>query len=152
MSGAAARKRRNVSLTAAAETYERLVASGELKGDAFGAAMRAMRGDTGIPLPSEMPALVEAIVRSQVSGDWRRALREVTNGRSRHRFYAELRMLVSHVLGRLGYHPSDIALALNRDRSTILLNETAFVNRMDEVTAARVERVLAATAGKEQAA
>jgi len=148
MSGAAARKRRAVSLTTAAETYERLVAKGHLKSDAFHAAMRAMRGDTGIPLPSEMPALVESIVRSQVSGDWRRALREVTNGRSRHRFYAELRQLVAHVLGRLGYHPSDIALALNRDRSTILLKETAFVNRMDEVTAARVERLLAATAGK----
>jgi len=148
MSGAAARKRRNVSLTAAAETYERLVASGELRGDAFRAAIRAMHGDTSIPLPSEMPALIEAIVRSQVSGDWRRALREVTNGRSRHRFYAELRMLVAHILGRLRYHPGDIALALNRDRSTILANETAFVNRMDEVTAARVERIMVATTGK----
>ena len=146
MSGAA-RKRRQVSLTVAAEAYERLVASGVLKGDAFRSAMMAMRGRNDTPLPSEMPALIEEIVRSQVSGDWRRALREVTNGRSRHRFYANLRMLVAHILGRLGYHPSDIALALNRDRSTILANETAFVNRMDEVTAARVERILAA-AGK----
>ncbi len=151
MSGAAARKRSNVSLTVAAETYERLVAKGLLKADAFRAALLAMRGYNNTPLPSEMPGLIESIVRSQVAGDWRVAVREVTNGRSRHRFYATLRMLVAHVLGRLGYHPSDIALALNRDRSTIIANETAFVTRMDEVTAARVERLLAA-AGKARAA
>jgi len=151
MSGAAARKRRQVSLTVAAETYERLVSKGHLKGDAFRAAMLAMRGRNDVPLPSELPGLIEAIVRSQVCGDWRVAVREVTNGRSRHRFYVQLRLLVAHVLSRLSYHPTDIALALNRDRSTIIANETAFVNRMDDVTAARVERILAA-AGKERAA
>ena len=152
MSGAA-RKRRQVSLTVAAETYERLVAAGYLKGDAFQAAMDSMRGITGSPLPSEMPVLIETIVSSQVSGDLRAEMRELMSGRSRTDFYARLRMFVAHVLLRLGYHPRDIGTALNRDRSTIIKQASAFERRLaaDQLLAARVERVLAA-AGKARAA
>ena len=155
MSGAAARKRRHVSLTVAAETYERLVASGELKGDAFGAAVATMKVGMRDPavVPVEMPVLIDAIVRSQVAGDLQFAMRELRTGRSRTDFYAGLRMLVAHVMLKRGYHPKTIGLALNRDRSTIIKQASAFERRLatDELLAARVDRVLAA-AGKARAA
>ena len=155
MSGAAARKRRNVSLTVAAETYERLVASGEIKGDAFRSAMATLRGGFRQPavVPVEMPTLIEEIVRSQVAGDLQLAMRELRGGRSRTDFYAGLRALVAHVLMRRGYHPKAIGLALNRDRSTIIQQGEVFTKRLaaDQLLAARVERVLAA-AGKARAA
>jgi len=153
MSGAAARKRSAVALTLAAETYERLVVSGELKGDAFRAAMATMRNGMRTPsvVPVEMPGLIEGLVRSQVAGDLQLAMRELRTGTCRTDFYAGLRMLVAHVLLRLGYHPKTIGLALNRDRSTIIQQQEVFTKRLaaDQLLVARVERLLAA-AGKDR--
>jgi len=98
-------------------------------------------------VPFEMPGLIEGIVRSQVAGDLQLAMRELRGGRSRTDFYAGLRMLVAHVLLRLGYHPKTIGMALNRDRSTIIQQQEVFTKRLaaNRLLAARVERVLAAT-------
>jgi len=154
MSGAAARKRRQVALTIAAETYDRLVAEGQVKGDAFGAAVATMKAGMRDPavVPAELPALIEAIVRSQVSGDVQFAMRELRTGRSRTDFYAGLRMLVAHVLLKRGYHPKTIGIALNRDRSTIIQQAAAFERRLatDELLSARVGKLL--VAGKVRAA
>jgi len=148
--------RRQASLSGAADLYERLVASGEPRHAAFRLAMASIGRDaTARPLvavPVELPLMVETIVRSQVAGDWRGVLREVTTGRSRTDFYAGLRMLVAHVLLKRGYHPKTIGLALNRDRSTIIQQAAAFERRLaaDELLAARAGKLL--EAGKVRAA
>lgn len=145
-----ASNRHNAALSAAAEHYERLVAGGELRCDAFRIAMATMgrnsRGASIVAVPAELPALIEAIVRSQVSGDWRWALREVTTGRSQDRASSGLRALVAHVLLRHRYHPKAIGLALGRDRATIIQQDQVFVRRMaaDQILAARVERLVVA--------
>ena len=142
--------RRNAALASAAELYERLVLSGELKCDAFRTALNSLRLDSGgkplAVVPVELPDLVSSIVRSQVSGDWQTALAEVTSGRSRRHDYTRLRDLVSYVLTKRGYHPREIGSALSRDRSTIIVQVRAFEARMksDELLRARVERLLAA--------
>ena len=151
-------KRLQVALATAAEHYERLVAAGELKSDAFRLAMatlgRNSRGASIVAVPAELPALIEAIVRSQVSGDWRGAVREVTTGRSRLRADTGLRALVAHVLLRNGYHPLAIGLALGRDRATIIQQDRVFRRRLaaDQLLAARVERLLAAAPAERSAA
>jgi len=87
--------RQLAELATAAEHYERLVALGELKCDAFRLAMatlgRSSDGRPTVAIPPELPSLIEAIVRSQVSKDWREALREVTTGRSLDRNTTGLR-------------------------------------------------------------
>jgi len=143
--------RRQASLSAAAEFYERLVASGEPRHTAFRLAMSSVGRDSKarrvVAVPAELPALVETIVRSQVAGDWRGVLREVTTGRSRHRVHTGLRDLVAYVLTQRGYSARDIGAALGRDRSTISVQVAAFERRLatDELLAARVERLLAAS-------
>jgi len=94
---------------------------------------------------------VETIVRSQVAGDWRGVLREVTTGRSKHRAHTGLRDLVAYVLTQRGYRTRDIAAVLRRDRSTISVQVAAFERRLasDELLSARVGKLLAA-AGKER--
>jgi len=145
---ASALKRHQVALASAAEHYERLVASGELKGDAFRLAMesigRSSKGRPIVAVPPELPALVEAIVRCQVSEGWREAVREITSGRSRDRNLTDLRALVAHVLIWKGYHHKAIGLALGRDRSTIIQQEEAFERRLaaDQLLEARVDRIL----------
>jgi len=155
---ASALKRHQVAVASAAEHYERLVASGELKGDAFRLAMesigRSSKGRPIVAVPPELPALVEAIVRSQVSEGWRVAVREITSGRSRDRNLTDLRALVAHVLIKHGYHHRSIGMALGRDRSTIIQQDAVFVRRLaaDQVLAARVERVLSTSAREARAA
>lgn len=151
MGASTSMKRHQVALATAAEHYERLVASGELKSDAFRLAMETLgRNSKGRPIvavPPELPALIEAIVRSQVSEGWRETVQEVTSGRSRDRGFTDLRALVSHVLLRHGYHPRAIALALGRDRATIIQQEAVFERRLaaDQLLAARVARILSGT-------
>lgn len=143
-------------LSSAAETYERLVAAGELKSESFRAAMASIgRNAKGRPvsaLPIEVPGLIESVVRSQVTGDWRAVVREVTTGTSRHPVDTAMRAMVAYVLHRHGYHERTIGLAMDRDRSTILKGLLVFERRMaaDEVLRARVERMCAA--GKARAA
>ena len=145
--------RRQASLSAAAEFYERLVASGEPRHAAFRLAMSSIGRDATarpvVAVPVELPLMVETIVRSQVAGDWRGMLREVTTGRSRHRVHTGLRDLVAYVLTRRGYRTRDIAAVLRRDRSTISVQVALFERRLatDELLAARVGKLLAA--GKE---
>jgi len=149
--------RRQASLSAAAEFYERLVASGEPRHTAFRLAMSSIGRDSKashvVAVPVELPLMVETIVRSQVAGDWRGVLREVTTGRSRHRAHTGMRDLVAYVLTQRGYRTRDIAAVLRRDRSTIIQQVAAFERRLatDELLAARVGKLLAA-AGKVRAA
>jgi len=138
----------------AADAYELLVLSGMPKGVAFKAAMQTLRGDNApVPLPAELPGLIESIVRSQVAEDWRAASREVRSGKSTHRHYVELRSVVAHVLSEKGYSDAVIGAALSRDRSSVNVMLNKFARRLaaDQLLAARVERVLAA-AGKARAA
>ena len=146
----------NAALSSAAEQYERLVAAGELRCDAFRSAMasigRNAKGRPVVALPVEMPGLIEEVVRSLVAGDWRAAVREVRTGRSRNRFWTNARSLVAYVLHRHGHHESHIGLALGRDRSTIIAALRVFERRLaaDDVLKARVDRMCAA--GKARAA
>jgi len=146
--------RRQASLSAAAVLYERLVASGEPRHTAFRLAMASIGRDSKarpvVAVPVELPLMVETIVRSQVAGDWRSVLREVTTGRSRHRAHTGLRDLVAYVLIQRGYRTRDIAAVLRRDRSTISVQAALFERRLatDELLSVRVGKLL--SAGKER--
>jgi len=148
MGASTSQKRHQIALATAAEHYERLVEAGELKSDAFRLAMETLgRNSKGRPIvavPPELPALIEAIVRSQVAEGWRETVQEVTSGRSRDRNLTDLRALVAHVLKQHGYHPRAIGLALGRDRATIIQQQEVFERRLgaDQLLAARVERIL----------
>ena len=142
--------RRQASLSAAAVLYERLRESGEERHTAFRIALASIGRDATarpvVAVPVELPLMVEIIVRSQVVGDWRGVLREVTTGRSRHRANTGLRDLVTYVLTQRGYRTLDIAAATGRDRSTVSQKVAAFERRLatDELLSARVGKLLAA--------
>lgn len=139
-------------LADASSRYDRLVASGETGANAMRMAICALSGEqveaATVVLPPEVTPIVQAYCKWVAGERWRPVYAELTTGTSRTHYYSGLRDEIGWVLHLHGYHARVIALALGRDRTSIIDGRQRFEKRLgtDEILRARIARVMGARA------
>jgi len=79
--------------------------------------------------PSEIPAIVSAVVRARVGRDWRRQLSRLTAG-EHFGIAGILRPEVAWLLHQLGYADDVIGLALGVSRDGIVRGRRRFLSKL----------------------